>query len=233
MVRWITPIVVVILIVLGLLSGSTLGIAVFTAAAVVAAVRWLWVVMIGPRPLAFEVDLAADEMRVRTLTKIVLVPTRQVRTLLPTGLRSRPKGPRALATDAGTFTVFPEAPGFEGLVAGLRATVPGFEVVTREPDMMSTGSTSVTPTSSTLAADTAGSLASRGASPSANDDSGLVPGVVVVRVYGSQMLADHAVRTLADADITALTLPAEGDLGGIRLAVKDEDRKRAEEVLGH
>ena len=128
MVRWVTPIVVVILIVIGILSGSTLGIVVFTVAAVIAAFRWLWVAMIGPRPLAFEVDLMPDELRVRTLSRSIAMPLRQVRTLGPAGLKPRPKGPRALTTDAGTFTLYPEGPGFEGLVAGLRTTVPGFEL---------------------------------------------------------------------------------------------------------
>ena len=219
MVRWVTPAVVVLLVAIGIVSGNALGIIVFTVAALIAAVRWLWVVMVGPRPLAFEVDLMPDELRVRTLSRSIVMPLRQVRTLLPTGLRPRPKGPRALATDAGTFTLFPEGPGFDGLITGLRTTVPGFDVVAPR-DVDAPGDTILA------------SGAARGTRPSAGDDAGLVPGVVAVRVFGSQVLADQAVRALADEGITALTLPAEGDLGGIRLAVKDEERDRAEEILG-
>lgn len=226
MIRWVTPIVVAMLVVFAVISGNALATIAFGVAALAIIVRWLWVVVLGPRPLALELDLTPDELRVRTISRRLELPIRQVRALLPTGFGKRGRGPRALATDVGTFTLFPEAAGFADLVAALRLAVPELDVVERPSDRA--GDRDASPSGAT---DIGSPVATEGAPLTVSDDSGLVPGVVAVRVFGSQTLADLAVKTLAESGITALTLPSSSGLGGIRLTVKEEDRERAERIL--
>lgn len=226
MIKWVTPVVIVALIAFAVVSGDTLGVVAFGLAALVVAVRWLWVVLFGPRPVALELDLTADALRVRTMARRLEIPVRQVRAVSPAGLRPRERGPRALATDAGSFTLFPDGAGFGDLVAALRLSAPHLEVA----DASAEGA-GAAPSRFGGAPAATSEAPMQGGAPAAADDTGLVPGVVALRVFGSQTLADVAVRKLDGEGITALTLPSESGLGGIRLAVKEEDRERAEAIL--
>jgi len=226
MIRWVTPIVVVVLVVFGVVAGNSWALTMFLAGAIVVAVRWAWVTVVGPRPLALAIELTESEMRVKTLRRLAVVTPDKVHSLAPAGFRPRPRGPRALVTDAGTYTLYPDGPGFEELLGTLRRLAPRLRVEEQ------TGTTAAGRGGARSVPESLASAGSSGPSERLGDGADLAPGVVAVAVVGSQALADRAVDTLEAGGVTALALPSASGLGGVRITVAEDDRTRAEEILG-
>lgn len=253
MIRVGAPIAALVLIALGLLAGNSIGLVAFWACALVLVIRWLWVTMVGTRPLVIDGELTDTELRLRTMRGTTTVAPRAAQSLMPVGYKRKGRGPRALVTTSGTFTLYPDGKGFDEFVGALTTIGDGrlrVDDVSEEgdtsPTLPSAGSLSMlrrAQEAESAAATHAGGLgtsATGSAAPgigklgtpgSSASDSDLAPGVVAVTVVGSQSLADRVVEKLEAADITALALPSASGIGGVRVTVKEEDLERAREAL--
>jgi len=240
MIRWIAPAIALVMILLGVAFPGITTI-IFVAVGLFIAGRWYWVA----RVLAFEIDVdPSNNLRVKTRFSEIEMKVNSVRTLSPSGLRKRAKGPHRLGTDSGWYMLFPEGIGYADVVAAIQAQSPSFLVVeSGEADAerpmaefrFAPSAGIVDPTAPVRgpegAARPTGLPVARGETPGPTANEGLAPGVIAMRIYGSAALADAAVRRLADEGVTALAILSPGGVGGVRLTVKEEDAARAASII--